>query len=134
MSETKTPENLKYSKEHEWVLIEGGKAKIGITDYAQASLNDIVGFDLADDVEVGSMLKADEIFGEVNSVKAVSDLFTPIGGKIVECNEEAIDEPEKINEDPYGTWLIIIEPDNLDADMAKLMDAAGYKEFIATLE
>lgn len=133
MSDYKIPDNLKYSKDHEWVLIEGGKAKIGITDYAQASLNDIVGFDLADDVEVGGKIKAGDIFGEVNSVKAVSDLFSPIGGKITECNEDAIDEPEKLNEDPYGTWLVVLEPDNLDKDLAKLMDAAKYEEYIESL-
>ena len=126
------PENLKYSKEHEWVSVEGNVATIGITDFAQSELGDLVYVEVE---TVGESIEIDEIFGTVEAVKTTSDLFMPVSGKVIEFNAE-IDEnegdnPSVINEDPYeGGWIIKIElsdPSELDA----LMDAAAYTELTA---
>lgn len=113
------PEGLYYSKDWMWVKIEGGKARIGVTDYAQKQMREIVFAELPrvdDEVEKG------EPFGTLESVKAVSDLISPLTGKIVEVNSRAGDSPEIINEDPYGDgWLIVIEPANLEEDLKSLM-------------
>ena len=122
------PDDLKYSKEHEWVRMEGNIAQIGVTVFAQDSLGDVVFIDLP---EVGTEVGQFEKFGEIESVKAVSDLFSPIAGTIVDANSAAIDNPETVNTDPYGSgWLIKVEisaPSQLD----ELMDAETYE---ATLE
>ena len=122
------PDDLKYSKEHEWVRMEGNIAQIGVTVFAQDSLGDVVFIDLPD---VGTEVKQFEKFGEIESVKAVSDLFSPIAGTIVDANSAAIDNPETVNTNPYGSgWLIKVEisdPSQLD----ELMDAETYE---ATLE
>ena len=122
------PDDLKYSKEHEWVRMEGNIAQIGVTVFAQDSLGDLVFIDLPD---VGTEVGQFEKFGEIESVKAVSDLFSPIAGTIVDANSAAIDNPETVNTDPYGSgWLIKVEisdPSQLD----ELMDAETYE---ATLE
>ncbi|MFV0305567.1 MAG: glycine cleavage system protein GcvH [Moheibacter sp.] len=123
------PQELKYSNDHEWVRIEGNNAFIGITDYAQDQLGDIVYVDISagegDDVAVG------EAFGSVEAVKTVSDLFMPISGKLVEVNEGLNDEPEKINSDPYGDgWIIKIEISDT-AELESLLDAAAYQEITA---
>lgn len=123
------PQELKYSNDHEWVRIEGNNAFIGITDYAQDQLGDIVYVDISagegDDVAVG------EAFGSVEAVKTVSDLFMPISGKLVEINEGLNDEPEKINSDPYGDgWIIKIEISDT-AELESLLDAAAYQEITA---
>jgi glycine cleavage system H protein len=122
------PDDLKYSKEHEWVRMEGNIAQIGVTVFAQDSLGDVVFIDLPD---VGTEVRQFEKFGEIESVKAVSDLFSPIAGTIVDANSAAIDNPETVNTDPYGSgWLIKVEisdPPQLD----ELMDAETYE---ATLE
>ena len=122
------PDDLKYSKEHEWVRMEGNIAQIGVTVFAQDSLGDVVFIDLPD---VGTEVRQFEKFGEIESVKAVSDLFSPIAGTIVDANSAAIDNPETVNTDPYGSgWLIKVEisdPSQLD----ELMDAETYE---ATLE
>ena len=122
------PDDLKYSKEHEWVRMEGNIAQIGVTVFAQDSLGDVVFIDLPD---VGTEVGQFEKFGEIESVKAVSDLFSPIAGTIVDANSAAIDNPETVNTDPYGSgWLIKVEisdPSQLD----ELMDAETYE---ATLE
>ena len=122
------PDDLKYSKEHEWVRMEGNIAQIGVTVFAQDSLGDVVFIDLPD---VGTEVRQFEKFGEIESVKAVSDLFSPIAGTIVDANSAAVDNPETVNTDPYGSgWLIKVEisdPPQLD----ELMDAETYE---ATLE
>lgn len=126
------PDDLKYYKEHEWVKISDGNIIIGITDYAQNNLTDItyVGFK----VEKGSTVEIDKVFGEIESVKSVSDLFSPITGEVLEVNESLEDEPEHVNSDSYGKgWMLKIKPTNLESEMAQLMDAAGYKKYIESL-
>ena len=114
------PENFRYTKEHEWVLVEGGAATIGITDHAQQELGDIVYVDLP---KVGARVEMGKSFGSVESVKAVSDLVAALSGTIQEVNEEAQSKPETLNEDPYEKgWLIVIEPSNLQVELANLMD------------
>ena len=113
------PEGLYYSKEWTWIKIENGKARIGITDYAQKQLREVVFAELP---EVGDEIVKGEPFGTVESVKSVSDLVAPINGKIEEVNEEVVDNPQIINEDPYGEgWLILVSPSNLDEDLKTLM-------------
>ncbi|MCV9886820.1 glycine cleavage system protein GcvH [Metabacillus halosaccharovorans] len=120
-----TPKELRYSEEHEWVKVEGEKVRIGITDFAQSELGDIVFVELP---EVGDEIKADEPFGSVESVKTVSELYAPISGKIIEINEDLDDSPEFVNESPYEkAWMIIIEPSDI-ADVEKLMTAEQYEE------
>ncbi|MFD1677122.1 glycine cleavage system protein GcvH [Alicyclobacillus fodiniaquatilis] len=124
---SQVPDNLKYSKEHEWVRVEGNRAYIGITDFAQDELGDIVYVELP---EVGSSLTENETFGTVESVKTVSDLFAPVSGKIVEVNEQLQDEPEKVNTSPYEDgWMIVVEITGEDA-VSQLLDANGYKAHI----
>ena len=122
------PEGLKYSKEHEWVRVEGDVAIIGITDFAQGELGDIIYVDIE---SIGEELEANDIFGSVEAVKTVSDLFLPISGEVLESNEKLADEPELVNTDAYGDgWMIklkIADASQLDA----LMDAAAYKEAIS---
>src|SRR5690606_1537074 len=121
------PSNLKYTKDHEWVKLEGDVATIGITDFAQSELGDIVYVEVE---TVDETLEADEIFGTVEAVKTVSDLFLPLSGEIVEFNTALEDEPEKINSDPYGDgWMIklkISESSQIDA----LLTADAYKELV----
>jgi len=113
-------EGLYYSKEWAWVKIEDGKARIGITDYAQKQLREVVFAELP---SVGDKIVKGEPFGTVESVKSVSDLVAPINGKIEEVNEEVVDNPQIINEDPYGRgWLIVVSPSNLDEDLKTLMN------------
>ena len=117
------PENLKYTKEHEWVRLEGDVAVIGITDFAQGELGDIVFVEVE---TVDESLGADDVFGTVEAVKTVSDLFMPVAGEVVEFNEAVEDDPSLVNEDPYGEgWLIKVKVDNA-ADVASLLDASGY--------
>ena len=113
------PEGLYYSKEWTWVKVENGKVRIGITDYAQKQLKEIVFADLP---RAGDEIVKDEPFGTVESVKSVSDLIAPVSGKVEEVNEEVVDNPEVINENPYGAgWLILVSPSNLDEDLKTLM-------------
>ena len=122
-----TPKELLYSKEHEWVKVEDGKATIGITDFAQAELGDIVFVELP---EVGDEVSKDQPFGSVESVKTVSELYAPISGKVVAINEELLDNPEYVNESPYGTaWMITVEVMN-DEEVKELMDADAYTALI----
>lgn len=116
---------MKYSKEHEWVRIEGDRAYIGITDHAQQSLGEIVYVELP---EIGANLEAGDVLGVVESVKAASDVYTPVSGKIVEINEELSDNPEKINEDPYGSWIAVMETGNGNWQ-DNLMDEAEYEKY-----
>ncbi len=113
-------EGLYYSENDLWASVENGKVRIGITDYAQKQLKDLVFLELPG---VGSELKQGESFGAVESVKAVSDLVAPVSGTITEQNGEAEGSPEKLNEDPYGEgWLLVVEPSNLEADLKNLLD------------
>ena len=120
------PSELKYSKSHEWVKMEGDVAVIGITDYAQDALGDLVFVGLP---EVGDTVSAEETFGDVESVKAVSDINSPVSGTVCEINEDVLDAPESLNEDPYGAWLIKVNEITDDGD---LMDAEEYEEFCKT--
>lgn len=123
----KFPEELKYSSDHEWIRTDGEFAYIGITDYAQDQLGDIVYVDIP---TVGETLDANEIFGTIEVVKTVSDLFLPVSCEIIEQNEAIEDDPELVNSDPYGEgWLIKVKPTNA-AEFANLLDAKAYKEII----
>ncbi|EMR05641.1 Octanoyl/lipoyl carrier protein [Bhargavaea cecembensis DSE10] len=120
-----TPTELRYSEEHEWVKTEDGKARIGITHFAQAELGDIVFVELP---EVGDEIKADEPFGSVESVKTVSELYAPISGTVVEVNEDLEDSPEFVNESPYEkAWMVVIEPSD-SSEIDKLMSAEQYDQ------
>lgn len=120
-----TPQDLRYSKEHEWVKIEDGKARIGITHFAQDELGDIVFVELP---QVGDELKKDQPFGSVESVKTVSELYAPVSGKVVEVNSELEDSPEFVNESPYEkAWMVLVEAPS-EEDMSALMSADEYKE------
>ena len=130
--EYKVEEGLYYTKEHEWARKESDSLVIvGIADYAQAQLHEIVYVELPEmDADVGQM----EAVGAVESVKAVSDFYCPVSGKVVEVNESLIDAPEQINNEPYGVgWIAKIEPVNLESDLGNLMDAAAYGEFLKTV-
>ena len=122
------PEDLKYSKEHEWVLVEGGVATVGITDYAQDQLGDIVFVELP---AVGDKVSKEDAFGVVESVKAVSDIYAPVSGKVLEVNDDLPENPEMLNEDPYGDgWIIKIEMNDPD-ELQDLMSATEYEEYVA---
>lgn len=122
------PSGLKYSKEHEWVRVEGNLAYIGITDFAQDELGDIVFVELPSQ---GSSLKANETFGTVESVKTVSDLFAPVSGQVVQVNTSLEDSPEKVNDSPYDDgWMIVVEMSN-PAEVDELLDSAGYQTHIS---
>ena len=121
------PDNLKYTKEHEWVRLEGDVAVVGITDFAQGELGDIVFVEVE---TVDETLEADEVFGTVEAVKTVSDLFLPVAGEIVEFNEAVEDDPALVNNDPYGEgWLIKVKVSN-PADVDGLLDGEAYKAII----
>ncbi len=122
------PADLKYSKEHEWVLIEGTVAMVGITDFAQDQLGDIVFVELP---AVGDKTSKDDAFGVVESVKAVSDVYAPVSGTVIEVNDDLPENPEMLNEDPYGDgWIIKIEMSDLD-ELDDLMNATEYEEYVA---
>ena len=119
-------DNLKYTENHEWVLIEDDIAIVGITDYAQSELGDIVYVDID---SVGQDLNADDIFGSVEAVKTVSDLYMPVAGKIIELNDQLDSNPELLNQDPYNAgWIIKVELNNLDYD--QLLSSEQYKNLI----
>lgn len=121
------PEELKYSKEHEWVLVEGHVATVGITEYAQQELGEIVYVELP---ETGEKIVKDDPFGAVESVKAVSDIYAPISGTVLEINDTLPENPETINEDPYGDgWIIKVEMTDMD-DLKDLMSADEYAEYV----
>jgi glycine cleavage system H protein len=129
MAEASYPDDLRYHEEHDWALIDGDQATFGVTWYAQDALGEVVFFDPP---AVGASVTKDESYAEVESVKAVSDVFAPLSGEIVEVNEELADSPERINADPYGDgWMIKVRmTDPSEAD--KLMDAAAYREMLET--
>lgn len=121
------PNDVKYTKEHEWIRLEGDVAYVGITDYAQEQLGDIVFVDIQ---TVSETLAADEVFGTIEVVKTISDLFLPVAGEVLEQNETLEEQPELVNKDPYGEgWLIKIKP-AADADFDSLLDAEAYKALI----
>ena len=121
------PNDVKYTKEHEWIRLEGDVAYVGITDYAQEQFGDIVFVDIQ---TVGETLAADEVFGTIEVVKTISDLFLPVAGEVLEQNETLEEQPELVNKDPYGEgWLIKIKP-AADADFDSLLDAEAYKALI----
>lgn len=124
------PTQYKYTKDHEWALVEGNQITVGVTDHAQSALGDIVFVDLP---KVGRILKAGETFGVVESVKAVSDLFSPVGGKVLAVNTALADEPATVNKDPHGkAWMIKLELTDASS-VNSLMDAAAYDAYVATL-
>lgn len=121
------PKELKYSEEHEWTKVEGNQVRIGITDFAQSELGDIVFVELP---EVGDEIEADQPFGSVESVKTVSELYAPISGKVVAINEDLDDSPELVNESPYDkAWMVIIEPSDV-SEVDKLMTPEQYEKMI----
>jgi glycine cleavage system H protein len=121
------PQNLKYTKEHEWVLVKGNIGTIGVTDYAQGELGDVVFVDI--DPTLSEFSKGQSI-GTIEAVKTVSDIFAPFTGKVIELNESLKDSPETVNSDPYGNgWMIKAEIKN-PADLSELLDAAGYQALI----
>lgn len=121
------PQDLKYTKDHEWIKIEGESATIGITDFAQNELGDIVYVDIS---SVGQVVKQHEVFGTVEAVKTVSDLYMPVGGKVTEFNKSLESAPEKVNNDPYGEgWMVKVSMNNA-GEAAGLLSADEYKELI----
>jgi len=123
-----TPKDLRYSEEHEWVKVEDGKVRIGITHFAQSELGDIVFVELP---HVGDEIKTDDPFGSVESVKTVSELYAPISGTVVEVNADLEDSPEFVNESPYEkAWMIVVEPADA-SEVDKLMTAEQYEEMTA---
>ena len=123
------PAELRYTREHEWAKIEGKHARVGITHYAQDQLGDVVFVELP---KVGARVTQMQAFGVVESVKAVSDLFAPLSGVVVEVNQELATQPERVNRDPYGTgWLVVVELAN-PAEAGELMSAQQYEEFLKT--
>lgn len=121
------PSNVKYTKEHEWIRVEGDIAYVGITDYAQEQLGDIVFVDIPTE---GETLEKEEAFGTIEVVKTISDLFLPVSGEVLEQNEALADNPELVNKDPYGEgWLIKIKPNDAN-DVNDLLDAEAYKALV----
>lgn len=124
------PENLKYTKDHEWAQIDGNIATIGITDHAQSSLGDVVFLELP---PIGRLLEIHKTFGVVESIKAVSDLFSPVSGKVIEINNEAVNEPAAVNKEPYTKgWMIKVEMTKGE-ETGTLLDAASYKKLVDSL-
>ncbi len=121
------PKELKYTREHEWAKQEGDRVRVGITDYAQEQLGDVVFVELP---KVGAKVTASKAFGVVESVKAVSDLFAPVSGEVVEANGELTKKPETVNQEPYGKgWMIVIKPSN-KAEWDQLLTAQQYEDFL----
>jgi glycine cleavage system H protein len=130
MTSDSFPTDLRYTAEHEWARLDAGNVRVGITFYAQDALGDVVYVELPDS---GTRVTQDAPFGEIQSPKAVSDLFAPVTGEVVERNDEVISNPELVNEDPYGEgWLVAIRPDD-PAELDELMDATAYEELVRSL-
>ncbi|HWC71319.1 MAG TPA: glycine cleavage system protein GcvH [Actinomycetota bacterium] len=120
------PEELRYTEEHEWARVEGERVRVGITDFAQDALGDVVYVDLP---EIGARVEAGQPLGEVESTKSVSDVFSPLGGTVAERNTLIDERPELVNEQPYGDgWLVVIAPDDA-SELGTLLDAAAYRSF-----
>jgi glycine cleavage system H protein len=123
-----TPQDCLYNKSHEWVRVDGDQVIIGISDYAQHALGDVVFAELPD---LGRTLSKGESFGVVESVKAASDVYAPVSGEVIEINESLLDTPETLNSDPYGEgWMIKLRASNLEADQSDLLDAAAYEQHV----
>jgi glycine cleavage system H protein len=120
------PTDLKYTKEHEWIRVDGSTGAIGITDFAQQQLGDVVYVELP---EVGSTMTAGQVFGTIESVKAVSELFAPVSGEVIETNTSLKDRPDHVNSKPHETWMVKVKLANA-GDMSSLMDAAAYEQLI----
>ena len=120
------PSNLKYTKDHEWIDLSGDTGKVGITDYAQQQLGDVVYMELP---EVGAKLKQGQSFGTIESVKAVSELYSPVTGEVVEVNAALKEKPEQVNTDPHGSWMIVVRLTN-GGEAAGLLDAGQYESLI----
>jgi glycine cleavage system H protein len=118
------PADLKYTKEHEWVRIEGSEARVGITDYAQKQLGDVVFLELP---EIGRALKKGDVFGTIESVKAVSELYSPVSGEVTGVNTALVERPEGVNADPHSSWMIVLKSSN-PADVNELLDAQQYTQ------
>jgi len=130
VNDYEVPEELYYTKEHEWVKVEGKVCRIGVTDYAQRSLHEIVFVDLP---KVGAKVNQSQSLGSVESVKAVADVFAPISGEVQETNAKLADAPELVNQQPYGDgWIVVIKPFNLEAELKDLLDARAYADFLKT--
>ena len=124
---SKIPEELRYTKDHEWAKIEGNRARVGITDHAQSELTDVVYVEFP---ALGKVVKQGDVLGTVESVKAVSEIYAPLGGKVVEVNKVLDDTPEQVNKDPYGAgWMVLLEVSN-PAEASELLDAAAYSRLI----
>ncbi len=122
------PDDRHYTRDHEWALVEGGHVRVGITDYAQDALGDVVFVQLP---ELGAAVTAGESFGEVESTKSVADVYAPVTGRVVEVNAALADAPNRLNDDPYGEgWICVIEPDD-PGSVTSLLDAGSYRELIA---
>ena len=120
------PDRYKYTKDHEWIDVSGERGKVGITDYAQQQLGDVVYIDLP---EVGATLKQGQSFGTIESVKAVSELYSPVSGEVVEVNTALKDKPETVNKDPHGSWMVVVKLTNA-SEAASLLDAAQYQDMV----
>ena len=120
------PPEFKYTKDHEWLSVSDDRARVGITDYAQTQLGDIVFVELP---EIGRRFKQGDQFGSIESVKAVSDLYCPVSGEVVEVNATLVERPEQVNSDPYGAWMIVMKLAN-PGEVAKLLDSEGYAELV----
>ena len=120
------PPELKYTKDHEWISISGDRGRVGITDYAQKQLGDIVFVELP---EVGRTFKQGDQFGSIESVKAVSDLYCPMSGQVIEANAAVAERPEQVNSDPHGAWMIVVKLSDPD-EAGKLLDSEGYAELV----
>jgi glycine cleavage system H protein len=118
------PSELKYTQDHEWIRLDGSEARVGITEYAQKQLGDVVYLELP---EVGRVLERGDVFGTIESVKAVSELFSPVAGEVTAVNKALVERPETVNTDPHGSWMITIKLAEV-ADQAELLDAGQYTE------
>jgi glycine cleavage system H protein len=131
MKANEVPEGLHYTREHEWMKIEGDKCRIGITHYAQESLHEVVYVDLPN---VGKTLTQNAVFGTVESVKAVSEVYSPVSGEVIQRNEKLIDSPELVNQEPYGAgWIVVVKPSHLQDDLKTLLSPEAYRKFLEEL-
>jgi len=131
VDEIDVPDNLYFSKEHQWLSVEGERCRVGLTDYAQKQLHEVVFIDLP---EVGREVTAGQIMGSVESVKAVSDIFSPISGEVLEVNKNVQDSPGIINKSPYQDgWVVVVKPSSLNEDLKSLLSAEAYCSHIKTL-
>lgn len=125
-------DNLKYTEDHEWILVDGNQVTLGITDYAQDSLSDIVYVELP---EVGTIVDAGETVGNIESVKAVAELYCPVNGEVMEVNKDLEDQPDLVNTDPYDDgWMLVIQIDAADLDEASLMNGDEYEDYVSKLK